>query len=70
MFKAGLIRASQCSRSPLWGALRWKAKYGGMTVSDARNLKELETENSRLKNLLAEAELDKAGLKDLLSRKW
>jgi len=48
----------------------WKAKYGGMTVSDARKLKELETENSRLKKLLAESELDKAALKDLLSRKW
>lgn len=41
-----------------------------MTVSDARKLKELETENARLKKLLAEAELDKASLKDLLSRKW
>ncbi len=48
----------------------WKAKYGGMTVSNARKLKELETENARLKKLLAEAELDKASLKDLLSRKW
>ena len=48
----------------------WKAKYGGMTVSEARRLKELEAENSRLKKLLAEAELDKSALKDLLSRKW
>jgi putative transposase len=48
----------------------WKAKYGGMTVSEARRLKALEQENSRLKRLLAEAELDKAALKDLLSRKW
>lgn len=48
----------------------WKSKYGGMTVSDARRLKELEAENSKLKRLLAEAELDKAALKDLLSRKW
>jgi len=48
----------------------WKSKYGGMTVSDARRLKELETENNKLKRLLAEAELDKAALKDLLSRKW
>ena len=37
----------------------WKAKYGGMTVSDVRRLKELESENSRLKKLLAESELDK-----------
>lgn len=48
----------------------WKAKYGGMTVSEARRLKELEAENGRLKRLLAEAELDKAALKDLLGRKW
>lgn len=48
----------------------WKAKYGGMTASDVRRLKELETENSKLKRLLAEAELDKAALKDLLGRKW
>ena len=48
----------------------WKGKYGGMTVSDARRLKELEAENAKLKKLLAESELDKASLKDLLSRKW
>ena len=48
----------------------WKAKYGGMTVSEARRLRELEGENARLKKLLAEAELDKAALKDLLNRKW
>jgi putative transposase len=48
----------------------WKAKYAGMTVSEARRLKELESENAKLKKLLAEAELDKAALKDLLGRKW
>ena len=48
----------------------WKAKYTGMTVSEARRLRELEQENARLKKLLAEAELDKAALKDLLGRKW
>jgi putative transposase len=48
----------------------WKAKYAGMTVSEARRLKELEAENSKLKRLLADAELDKAALKDLLGRKW
>jgi putative transposase len=48
----------------------WKAKYAGMTVSDVRRLKELEAENSKLKRLLADAELDKAALKDLLGRKW
>lgn len=49
---------------------KWKAKYGGMDVSDARRLKTLEDENRRLKKLLAEAELDKAILKDVLSKKW
>lgn len=48
----------------------WKAKYAGMTVSDARRLKDLEQENARLKRLLADAELDKSALKDLLNRKW
>lgn len=48
----------------------WKAKYAGMTVSEVRRLKELEQENAKLKRLLADAELDKAALKDLLGRKW
>jgi len=48
----------------------WKAKYGGMDVSDAKRLKELEQENARLKRLLAESALDNAALKDLLGRKW
>jgi putative transposase len=48
----------------------WKAKYAGMTVSEARRLRELEAENAKLKKFLAEAELDKAALKDLLGRKW
>jgi putative transposase len=48
----------------------WKAKYAGMTVSEARRLRELEAENSKLKRLLADAELEKAALKDLLGRKW
>jgi putative transposase len=48
----------------------WKAKYSGMTVSEAKRLRELEAENAKLKKLLAEAELEKAALKDLLNRKW
>ncbi len=44
---------------------RWVAQYGGMKASDAKRLKELESENARLKRLLAEAELDKAMLKEL-----
>lgn len=49
---------------------RWKAKYGGMAAGDAKRLKELETENTRLKTMLADALLDAKVLKDLLSRKW
>ena len=49
---------------------RWKSKYGGMEVSEAKRLRDLETENARLKKLLAEAELDKAMLKDAVSKKW
>lgn len=48
----------------------WKAKFGGMDVSDAKRLKQLEDENACLKRLLAESLLDQAALKDLLSRKW
>lgn len=47
---------------------KWKAKYGGLEVSDARKLKGLETENARLKRLLADAMLDNAVLKDLLGK--
>ena len=49
---------------------RWKSKYGGMQVEEAKRLKELEVENARLKKLLAEAELDKAMLKELASGNW
>lgn len=45
---------------------KWKAKFGGLQVSDARRLKTLESENARLKKLLADAMLDNAVLKDLL----
>ena len=48
----------------------WKAKYGGMDVSEARRLRALEEENSKLKRLLADAMLDNAALKDLLAKKW
>lgn len=48
----------------------WKAKFGGMTVSDAQRLKALEAENAKLKRLLAESILDNAALKDVLGRKW
>ncbi len=49
---------------------RWKSQYGGMNPDAAKRLKELEVENARLKKLLAEAELDKAMLKELAEGKW
>ena len=49
---------------------KWKAKYGGLEVSDARRLKALEDENAKLKKLLAETMLDNAVLKDLNAKKW
>jgi putative transposase len=49
---------------------RWKAKYGGMEVSEAKRLKTLETENGRLKRLVADQALDIVMLKDVLSKKW
>jgi putative transposase len=49
---------------------RWKSIYGGMEVSEARRLRELETENARLKKLLAETLLDKTALEDVLAKKW
>ena len=49
---------------------RWKAKYGGLELSDARRLKALEDENRRLKRLVADLALDNAALKDVLSKNW
>jgi putative transposase len=49
---------------------RWRAKYGGMDVSDAKRLKQLEDENDRLKKLLADQMLDNQALKLVLSKKW
>lgn len=47
---------------------RWKAKFGGMSVSDAKRLKQLESENAKLKKLVAELTLDKEALRELLSK--
>ena len=49
---------------------KWKSKYGGIEVAEAKRLKALEAENAKLKKLLADAILDNAALKDLLSKKW
>ena len=70
--EAGSPTAEVCRRYGISTATfyAWKAKFGGMEVSDAKRLKALEDENAKLKRLLADAMLDNAGLKDLLSRKW
>ena len=70
--EAGAKTADLCRRHGISSATfsAWKAKFGGMDVSDAKRLKALEEENARLKRLLAESLLDQAALKDLLSRKW
>ena len=70
--EAGAATAEVCrkhgiSSAPLY---KWKAKYGGLEVSDARRLKALEAENAKLKKLLAEAMLDNAMLKDIAAKKW
>jgi len=49
---------------------RWKAKYGGLDVSDAKKLKQLEEENRKLKHVVAELTLDNRALKDVLGRNW
>jgi len=49
---------------------RWKSKYGGMDVSEAKRLRAMEEENSRLKKLLADTMLENAAIKDALSKKW
>ena len=69
--EAGAKTRELCRRHGISEATfyNWKAKYAGMTVSEARRLKELEQENAKLKRLLAEAELDNAALKNLLHRK-
>ena len=62
-----LARKNGVSEATLYN---WKAKFGGMDVSDAKRLKALEDENGKLKRLLADAMLDNTALKDLLSKKW
>jgi len=49
---------------------KWKARFGGMDVSDAKKLKALESENGKLKKLVADLSLDKVALQDLLSKNW
>jgi putative transposase len=68
--EAGAKAPDLCRRHGISDATfyKWKAKYGGLEVSEARRLKSLEDENRRLKKLLAEAMLDNAALKDILGK--
>ena len=70
--EAGVATAEVCRKHGVSSATfyKWKAKFGGLDVSDARRLKGLEDENGRLKRMLADAMLDDAALKDLLGKKW
>lgn len=70
--EAGQRTADVCRRHGISEGTfyKWKAKYGGLEVSDARRLKALEDENAKLKKLLAEAMLDNAVLKDLNAKRW
>ena len=70
--EAGMKVAELCRKHGISDATyyNWKAKFGGMKVSDAQRLKALEAKNARLKRLLAESMLDNAALKDVLGRKW
>jgi putative transposase len=70
--EAGAKTADVCRKHGISSATfyKWKARYGGLDVSDAKRLKSLEDENAKLKKLLAEAMLDNAMLKDIASKKW
>lgn len=70
--EAGAKTADICRKHGMSEATlyNWKAKFGGMDVSEAKRLRALEEENRKLKKLLAEAMLDQAALKELLSKKW
>jgi len=70
--EAGAPTAEVCRKHGISSATfyNWKARYGGLSVSEAKRLRALESENARLKKLVADAMLDNAMLKELLSKKW
>ena len=70
--EAGLATANVCRRHGISSATfyKWKSKYGGLEVSEARRQRAHEDENAQLNKLLAEAMLDNVVLKDLASKKW
>ena len=70
--EAGVSVTELCRKHGVSSATfyKWKAKFGGLDVSEARRLKVLEDENAKLKRMLADAMLDNVALKDLLGKKW
>ena len=70
--EAGVPVAELCRKHGMSDATfyNWKSKFGGLEISEAKRLRALETENTKLKRLLADAMLDNAALKDLLGKKW
>lgn len=64
---AQLCRDNNVSQATFY---KWKAKFGGMNVSEARRLKQLEEQNAKLKGIVADQALDLVALKDLLSKNW
>ena len=70
--EAGLKTAEVCRKHGISAATfyKWKAKFGGLEISEAKRLRSLEQENAKLKKLLAEAMLDNAVLKDIATKKW
>ena len=69
--EAGAKTADVCRKYGISSATyKWKGKYGGLDVSDAKRLRALEDENNKLKKLLADAMLDNAMLKEVAAKKW
>jgi putative transposase len=70
--EAGVSVADLCRKHGVSDAsiYKWKAKFGGLEVSEAKRLRALEDENAKLKRMLADAMLDNVALKDLLGKKW
>ena len=70
--KCGVSVAHLCRKHGVSDAriYKWKARFGGMDVSEAKRLRALEDENAKLKRMLADAMLDNVALKDLLGKKW
>lgn len=70
--ESGVATAEICREHGISQATfyKWKAKFGGMNVSEAQKLRQLEAENAKLKRLVADLSLDNIALKDVLSKKW